>query len=149
MRVANWRAAEVFESIKNQAMDNANEIMDDVVIAAKRKNDSYDHPYSKDRAGGYKIKTVSFTPKTGKNKGALVTFQAKTWMGRQAGSLRETIRRVNKRGSGSVRVYAGNYKVYYARFVERGTYRSDAKPFLRPAFNAIKKDVVRRIKEGI
>jgi HK97 gp10 family phage protein len=32
-----------------------------------------------------------------------------------------------------VRVYAGSEKAYYARFVEHGTIKMKAKPFLRPA----------------
>ena len=148
MRVANWKANEIFQGLRIQALDNANSAMDDVVVKARQKYDSYPHPYSGRRGPDvFVTRNVSFTPKTGKRAGSLVQFKAKTWLGDNQG-LRATIRRVNKPGSGNVRVYAGNYKVFYARFVERGTVKMKAKPFLRPAFNEIKASITRRIARG-
>ena len=63
------------------------------------------------------------------------------WGKRKAGALRETIRVVRLKGDPkqNVRVYAGNKKdVFYAHFVEYGTVKMQAKPFLRPALNEVK-----------
>jgi HK97 gp10 family phage protein len=142
MKVSNWRANEVFQKFKDEALANANSIMDDVVAAAKALCPVGTITRSGDN---YVTRHVSMIPKTGKNKGERVEFKAKTWVGRQPGSLQNSIRRVNKPGSGNVRVYAGNFKVFYARFVERGTVKMEAQPFLRPAFMINKRDMLRRI----
>jgi len=67
------------------------------------------------------------TQKKGQSKG-------QTWTERMPGSLKKSIRyRVTKKGS--VQVLAGNRDVYYARFVEFGTSKTIAQPFLRPALH--------------
>ena len=154
MRLANWRSKEIFQGIMDKALINANEVMDDVVSSAKQKCP----PPGKTnifRPPGWSKAHVSFTPKSGKNKGTLVEFNTdKRWVGRDPGNLKNTIRRVNKPGSGSIRVYAGNFKIYWAMYVEKGTASTGwggpaaAQPFLRPPFHAIKKDIVNRIKNG-
>lgn len=147
MRVASWRGPEVFNRIYEQAIENANSFMDDVLNDAKRRCPVGDKIIS----GGWQGEsTIKFTPKTGKNKGKLVEFRThKRWKGRYPGQLRDTIRRVNTRkASGNIRVYAGSFKVYYAHFVERGTIKMAAKPFLRPAFNSQKKNALKIIKHG-
>lgn len=61
---------------------------------------------------------------------------------RKPGQLRKSIRVVRKKTpSGrafskkrNVRIYAGNFLAFYAHFVEHGTSRTSAQPFLRPAF---------------
>lgn len=117
MRVADWRGKEVFAEIAEQALKNANLLMDDVVEAAKRRC-----PVGTiSRPGGWSTANVSFTPGTGKNKGRLVEFTGKRWRGREPGDLRNTIRRVTKKGTGNIRVYAGNFKIFWAHMVERGT----------------------------
>lgn len=140
MRVASWRGHEVFDDTYNKAVDNANEFMDTVVEDAKRRCP----PPGKTnifRPPGWAKAAVSFTPKTGRNKGQLVTFRTdKRWTGREPGNLKSTIRRVTK--GGSIRAYAGNFKYYWAFMVERGTSSTGwggpaaAQPFLRPAFRA-------------
>ena len=63
------------------------------------------------------------------------------WSKRESGALKRTIRVVRLKGDPkqNVRVYAGNSgDVYYAGFVEYGTVKMKAKPFLRPALNEIK-----------
>jgi HK97 gp10 family phage protein len=69
--------------------------------------------------------------------------KGKSWQERKPGDLKRTIRVVRKHDSNSrnVRIYAGNRDVYYARFVERGTSKTAAQPFLRPALNASKADI--------
>lgn len=143
MRIANWKAKEVFNTIYERAIENGNEVMDDVVGRAKTLC-----PVGKDTInGGFVSAYVSFIPKTGRNKGHRVTFgTAKRWTGRYPGQLRDTIRRRTK--GGNIRVYAGNFKVYYALFVERGTVKMKAKPFLRPSFQEVKSTVTNRIKNG-
>jgi HK97 gp10 family phage protein len=146
MRVENWRAKGVFNDIAEAALEAANAIMDDHVAAARLMC-----PVGKvERPDGFISRQVTFIPKTGKNKGKEVSFTAQTWTGRKPGSLRATIRRVNKHDRpGNIRVYAGNHKVFYARFVEFGTSRTAAKPFLRPSFHAIKNTIIQRIEGGV
>lgn len=62
------------------------------------------------------------------------------WSKREAGALKRTIRVVRLKGDPKldVRVYAGNRTrgVFYAHFLEFGTIKMRAKPFLRPALNS-------------
>lgn len=143
MRLSKWRAHEVFTDIYNTALENGIAFMDEVVKDAKRRC-----PVGTiTREGNFVSANISFTPKTGKNKGRLVQFGTnKRWSGRQPGSLRSTIRRVNKPGTGSIRIYAGNFKIYWAHMVERGTSRTKAQPFLRPAFFAARNRALKSIK---
>jgi hypothetical protein len=146
MRVAGWRAKEVFDEVSDIAFQNADDLMDDVVIAARNRC-----PVSPIvRAGKWSgSRVVSFTPKTGKNKGTSVGFIAQqTWLGRNPGDLRGTIRRVTRRDRGNIRVYAGNFKIFWAFMVERGTEKTRAQPFLRPAFQQAKSVALLKIKNG-
>lgn len=151
MRVENWKADQVFSDITNQAIENANNFMDSIVLEAKRLCPV--DPITV-REGKFSSAVISFTPRTGKNKGKPVSFGTqKRWMGREPGNLRDTIRRVNKPGSGTIRVYAGNFKIYWAFMVERG-YRDRsgkqhaAQPFLRPVFHQAKGKAIQAIKGG-
>lgn len=145
MRVASWRGPEVFQKYRDIALRNGDLVMDGVVTAAKARCPVDPTLY---RSGGFVTRNVKFTPKSGRNKGELVEFRAKTWKGRFPGQLKNTIRRTNRYGSGTIRVYAGNYKVYYARFVERGTRFAKPKPYLKPAFNAIKSTLLSKLSRG-
>ncbi len=145
MRIASWREGEVFNEITEAALGNANAVMDDVVAAAKAAC-----PVGTiSRPGGWSSANVSFTPKTGRNRGKLVRFDTeKRWMGREPGDLKGTIRRVNKRDSGNIRVYAGSYKIYWAFMVERGTVKTRRQPFLRPALQQVQATALDKIKNG-
>lgn len=163
MRVANWNAQKVFQDTKAQVWENGRVLMDSVVADAKRKcpvgapraghrsrnpNAVVTSRPQVFRRGGFQQAKVSFTPETGRNKGKAVSFTAKRWQGRVPGTLRRTIRRVEREGSGTIRAYAGDFKVYYARFVEKGTRKMHASPFLRPAFSVAKANAMRVLKEG-
>ena len=156
MRIANWHTKEIFKKIEDRAYDNANAVMDTVVEAAKSrcpppgKTNIYRPP-------GWSKAHVEFTPRTGNNKGRLVSFDTdKRWIGRDPGDLKNTIRRVNKRESmaGNIRVYAGNFKIYWARYVEMGTASTGwggpapAHPYLRPSFQMVKSSVIKKIENG-
>ncbi len=67
----------------------------------------------------------------------------KEWTEREAGALKRSIRvvKLNNSQKRNIRVYAGSRKVYYARFVEMGTSKMAAKPYLRPAFNSSKAEM--------
>jgi len=67
-------------------------------------------------------------------------LNGKDYTAREAGALRASIRVVRLHGDTrrNVRVYAGSKKVYYARFVEMGTYKMRARSFLRTAVNQSK-----------
>ncbi len=153
MRVANWRAKEVFSAISESAIDEVEDIMSDVVSAAKAAVPVLEN-MKQERPDGWRMATISFTPKSGKNKGKPVRFSTtRQWLGRSRGDLQRTIRRVTAdRRPGNVRVYAGNFKIYYAHMVEKTGY-TDRKgrfhspiPFLRNPFNAQKSKIVGRIK---
>jgi HK97 gp10 family phage protein len=150
MRVENWRAKGVFNDLAQAALLGANKVMADHVADAKRrcpvrKGVSEGTRYRED---SYINRSVSFTPSTGSNKNKPVSFVANTWMGRIAGSLKNTIRKVERHDRpGNIRCYAGNTKVFYARFVEYGTSKTKAHPYLRPSFQAIKGTARARIEE--
>ena len=153
MRVKNWKAPEIFQGITNQASANALEFMDDVADGARRLC-----PIGTiTREGDFVKATISFTPKTGINKDKLVKFDTdKRWTARAPFDLVRTIRRkhrVTARGN-NIRVYAGNFKIYWAFMVEYGTLSTGwggpahKKSFMRPPWNAKKRNVVKAIKDG-
>jgi hypothetical protein len=149
MRVERWRAKEEFDRLSQTAMDNANTAMDEVVAVARQRCPVG----SVSRDGKWVFQGVSFTPGTGKNRGNLVQFQGRRWTGRQPGNLRDTIRRVNKAGSGSIRVYAGSYKIYWAFMIHRGYHDRSGKwhpgiPFLQAPFHQLKGGFLTKIKNG-
>lgn len=139
MRVEGWKGKEVFDALGDAALAGANAVMDEHVADAKRRC-----PVGKvNRADGYGVRDVLFTTKRGKD----VNFLAHTWVGRIPGSLKDTIRKTEKYNRpGNLRCYAGNSKVFYARFVEYGTVKTKAQPFLRPSFQAIKGTLRDRIE---
>lgn len=65
------------------------------------------------------------------------------------GRLKKSIRVVRKRTKSgksfsrkrNVRIYAGNKEAFYALWVELGTHRTVAQPFLRPAFYSSMSDI--------
>jgi len=78
-------------------------------------------------------------------------YAGQPWTARDAGALKKTIRVVEKKnnfgveiaGSRNVRVYAGNYLVYYAKIVEYA-----GKKFLRPALNSSKVEIRNILENG-
>ena len=149
MRIEGWKGKQAFDGLMEAALVGLNAVMDDHVSDATRrcptkKRVAVGTEYRKD---GYMERDVVFTPKRGRGKGKEVNFIADTWMGRVAGTLKSTVRKVEKWDrAGNLRCYAGNNKVFYARFVEYGTVKAKARPFLRPSFMAIKGTVKERIE---
>lgn len=72
------------------------------------------------------------------------------WSERKAGALRDSIRVVRLHGDPkrNVRIYAGSRAVFYARFVEYGTVKMKAKPYLRPAFRSSRGKVMEILQNG-
>ncbi len=77
-------------------------------------------------------------------------YAGQPWTARDAGALKKTIRIVEKKEQGAlvmqnrnIRVYAGNYLVYYARIVEYSV-----KKFLRPALNTSKPEIKSIVENG-
>lgn len=78
-------------------------------------------------------------------------YAGQEWTKRDAGALKKTIRVVEKYQKDSIeissaknmRVYAGNYLVYYARIVEYA-----GKKFLRPALNSSKTQIRQILENG-
>lgn len=157
MRIANWRSKEVFGALLDKAEQGANAVMDDVVkvVHSKYKQPLVKHAPPIYRKGRFGSARVTFIPKTGKNKGEVVDFYTdKRWTGRWPGQLQRTVRRVNKAGSGSVRVYLGNFKVYYASMVEKTGYTDRGGKFhpplhiLQGTFHAKKNTMLKAIANG-
>ena len=78
-------------------------------------------------------------------------YAGKPWTARDAGALKKTIRIVEKKEQGAefvksrnIRVYAGNYIVYYAQVVEY-----NGKAFMRPAVNSSKAEVKSILENGV
>lgn len=142
MRIEGWKGKQVFDSLVSAAMIGANAVMDDHVKGAK----ALCPVGTIQRGGANRMKDVLFTTKRGK----VVNFIADTWMERVPGSLKNSIRKVEKYDrAGNIRVYSGNKQVFYARFVEFGTAKTKKQPFLRPSFQAIKGTVKSRIEEAM
>lgn len=145
MRISGWKGKQVFDNLTKLAMVGANDVMDAQVAGAKRLC-----PVGTiTRSGANVMKEVYFHTKRGKE----VNFIANTWVERIPGSLRNSIRKVEKYDrAGNIRVYAGNTQVYYARFVEYGTSKTGwggpakAQPYMRPTWQVVKKTAKERIE---
>ena len=124
MKVANWNPGEITFEIEKTAMDRLARAGE--VVAAKARARcpvGYDRPQSK----------------TGKD-----------WSGRKAGALKNSIRVTRLPGDPkqNIRIYAGSRAVYYARFVEFGTVKMSARPFLRPALNGTRGEIMSIMENG-
>ena len=139
MRIEGWKGKQVFDSLIAAAMVGANAVMDDHVKGAK----ALCPVGTVKRGGANQMKDVLFTTKRGK----IVNFIADTWMERIPGSLKNSIRKVEKYDrAGNIRVYAGNKQVFYARFVEFGTAKTKRQSYMRPSWQAIKGTIKDRIE---
>ena len=91
-RIANWRGKQVFDEIAEEALKNAEALMDSVVMSAKDRcpaSPIYHPP-------GWSSANVDFTAYKGTKREKSVKFSTeKRWIGRSPGDLRNTIRRVN------------------------------------------------------
>lgn len=156
MRVVGVRVKEVFQNVADLAIAGANAVMDGVCAESKRRCPTREGVTigTVYRGYGTVMRDVMFTPKTGRGRGKHVNFIAKTETGRTAGSLRSTVRKVERNSRpGNIRCYAGNAKIFYARFIEYGTASTGwgkgvkRQSFMRPAFLAIKGTAQARIEE--
>lgn len=128
-RVSNWKPEQFDSEFANAAMDRLRKAAH--VIADKA-------------SANCPVGTISRPMyKTG-------PYAGKPWTARDAGALKKTIRVVEKKEQGAailenrnVRVYAGNYIVYYAKIVEYAV-----KAFLRPALNASKGEIRNILENG-
>lgn len=152
MRVVGWNAPQMFKEVEDNVIEAANELMDDMADNARRMCPVG----TMTKEGTWKKATLSFIPtrRRGRKiplaKRQRVTFEAQQYSGRYPGQLRDTIRRVNKYDRpGSIRVIAGNRSSGYARFLEFGTAKMRARPFMRPAFQQLKRDLIARIQDKV
>ncbi len=122
MRVSNWNPDKITAEIEGRAMDRLEKAGD--VVASRARSRC----------------PVGFTIPKGKGK----------WSGREAGALKKTIRVVRLKGDPkmNVRVYAGSREIFYSRFVEYGTVKMRARPFLRPALNESKGQIKQIVETG-
>ena len=153
MRVANWRAMEIFGKVQAVARQGGSEFMDDVVVVAKAKC-----PVGTITRipGDVSVRHLRFTPKRSRGrtipvaKRKEVAFTVKHWTGRIPGTLQASIRKVLKESRpDNIRVYAGHFKAPYAHFVEYGTVKMKAQPFMRPTFNTMKGKTKKSIEESM
>jgi len=118
MKVAKWNIKEADDMLRKNTMNRLQEIAERAADIARLK-----------------VLPVGKDVPQGKGK----------WSKREAGALKRSIRVVRLYGDPkmNVRIYAGNKEVFYARFVEYGTKKMAARPFLRPAVNAVKRELVK------
>ena len=95
-----------------------------------------------DMAGKYiEIKAKQYCP-----VGVRVPRHGKPWTERIPGQLRDSIEKQRDDRNLTVRVKAGGYMPFYAYWVETGTVKMSARPYLRPATFS---SAVGRIIEGL
>jgi hypothetical protein len=129
MRVSNWNPQKFDGEFMNTSMDRLRKAAEVVASKARAK---------------CPVGTITRPIyKTGK-------YAGRPWTARDAGALKKTIRVVEKKEAGSqimkardVRIYAGNYLVYYAKIVEY-----NGKHFLRPALNESKNEIRDILENG-
>jgi len=83
--------------------------------------------------------------------GEMIANDAKRRVGVVTGELKKSIRvtRLKSGENRNIRVYAGNKKAFYARWVEYGHgQKKKAHPFLRPALNASKPKLQEILRGG-
>lgn len=130
---------EVYIQIEAAAISEANRIADEIMASAKAKC-PVGSITRDERKKFYWTQGKKWLPASG---GA-------PWTEREPGTLRDSIRKVKLSDvPGNVRVYAGNFYAYYARFVEYGTAKMRARPFLRPAFQSKEGQALGRIESSI
>ena len=146
MRVGKWRADEIFMSAKNAALDAIR--IQAEQVASEARATCHENPEVREPRFSTSLRDVSFIPSRGRNKNKVVSFKAQVWLGRKPGDLKSTIRTVEKPDKlGNVRVIAGNFKIYWARFAEYGVPSRNIPRslFLRNAFDAVKP----KVKEAV
>lgn len=148
MRIDGWKGKQVFDNLTKLAMEGANDVMDAQVEGAKKLCPGPPESKMIARSGANAMREVFFHTKRGKE----VNFIADTWVERIPGTLRSSIRKVEKYDrAGNIRVYAGHTQAYYARFVEYGTAKTGwggpakAQPYMRPTWQRIKPTIKDRI----
>lgn len=122
MRVSNWRPEAYDKEFISASMDRLRKAAE--VIATKAR--------SKCPVGTISRPIYKRGP-----------YAGKSWTARDAGALKKTIRVVEKNGVRNIRVYAGNFNVYYASIVEFA-----GKKFLRPALNESKEEIRSILENG-
>lgn len=124
MRVSNWSPQKYDGEFMNASMDRLEAAAEIVATKARQK-----------------VPVGTITRKV---------IGGKYWTEREPGSLKKSIRVVRKKDSKSRNVWimAGNKKVFYAKFVEFGTVKKGAQPFLRPALNSSKAEIKSILENG-
>ena len=147
MRVGKWKADEIFMAAKDAALMAIRE-QAELVAAQTRATVHVDTETYREPRFSTSLRDISFIPSKGRNKGDTVSFKAQVWLGRKPGDLKATIRTVEKPDKlGNIRVIAGNFKIYWARFAEYGVPSRNIPQslFMRNAFDAVKP----KVKEAV
>ena len=146
MRVGKWKADEIFMAAKDAALMAIREQAE--LVASETRITCHENPEVREPRFSTSLRDVSFIPSRGRNKNKVVSFKAQVWLGRKPGDLKATIRTVEKPDKlGNVRVIAGNFKIYWARFAEYGVPSRNIPRslFMRNAFDAVKP----KVKEAV
>lgn len=85
--------------------------------------------------------------------GEIVAARARGLVPVKSGKLKSSIRVTRLKGDPkqNIRVYAGSREkggAFYSHMVEHGTVKMPAEPFLRPALNASKSDILSKVENG-
>jgi HK97 gp10 family phage protein len=129
MRVENWNPGPVTAEIEKRAMDRLEKAGEYVAERARQKFPLGAPP-----------------PVTGRKS-------KKPWMPMSKGDLQKSIRvrRLDGDPHLDIRVIAGSREKngpFYAHMIERGTIKMGARPFMRPALNGAKSEIMKIMENG-
>jgi HK97 gp10 family phage protein len=129
MRVSNWNPQKYDQEFMSASMERLKKAAEVVAEKARQK---------------CPVGTIS-RPIYGEGQ-----YAGKPYTAREPGALKKTIRVVELKGSKArnIRVYAGNYDIFYARFVEYGTAKTAARPYLRPALTGSRTEIRAILENG-
>ena len=150
MKVGRWTADKIFMNVKEAALEGVRAKAEEIKDATKAS--VHESPIIRAPRFSDQLQNVSFTPKKGRNKNTLVSFKARVWLGRKPGDLKSTVRVVEKPDrKGNIRIIAGNFKMYWARFAEygvpsRGIPRSMD---MRGAFDTVKPTIAEEVAKRV
>ena len=150
MKVGRWTADKIFMNAKEAALEGVRAKAEEIKDATKAT--VHESPITRAPRFSDQLQNVSFTPKKGKNKNSLVSFKARVWLGRKPGDLKSTVRVVEKPDrKGNIRIMAGNFKIYWARFAEYGvpSRKIPRSMDMRGAFDAVKTTIAEEVAKRV
>ena len=150
MKIGRWTADKIFMNAKEAALEGVRAKAEEIKDATKGTVE--ESPIVRAPRFSDQLQNVSFTPKKGRNKNTLVSFKARVWLGRKPGDLKSTVRVVEKPDrKGNIRVIAGNFKIYWARFAEYGvpSRKIPRSMDMRGVFNVVKPTIAEEVAKRV